>query len=236
MPKTKGFGNYLVDNFGTDGIKVGLMTINSVDGEQTVQGYKDSSGGDLLVDEQTWERDSTTYGPQILSFIDSGVTDVYVGTGDTQFAQFLLEADQLGLEARFWGSTGTISANTIELAGELSEGAYGVNVISSATGDKPGLNAYREAMFAAGAEEAQISTASLLAYTGGLVLEEMLTRAGECLTVENFVAAGESIKDFDTGGIMRPLNFSEENHLGNNDVIILQVQNGAWEELVVGQE
>ena len=74
------------------------------------------------------------------------------------------------------------------------------------------------------------------AYTGGLVLEEMLTRAGECLTVESFVAAGESIKDFDTGGIMRPLNFSAENHLGNNDVIILQVQNGAWEELVVGQE
>ena len=234
--QTKGFGNYLVENFGTDGIKVGLMTINSVDGEQTVQGYKDSSGGDLLVDEQTWERDSTTYGPQILSFIDSGVTDVYVGTGDTQFAQFLLEADQLGLDARFWGSTGTISANTIELAGDLSEGAYGVNVISSATGDKPGLNAYREAMLAAGAEEAQISTASLLAYTGGLVLEEMLTRAGECLTVESFVAAGESIKDFDTGGIMRPLNFSAENHLGNNDVIILQVQNGAWEELVVGQE
>ena len=234
--QTKGFGNYLVENFGTDGVKVGLMTINSVDGEQTVQGYKDSTGGDLLVDEQTWERDSTTYGPQILSFIDSGVTDVYVGTGDTQFAQFLLEADQLGLDARFWGSTGTISANTIELAGELSEGAYGVNVISSATGDKPGLNAYREAMFAAGAEEAQISTASLLAYTGGLVLEEMLTRAGECLTVESFVAAGESIKDFDTGGIMRPLNFSAENHLGNNDVIILQVQNGAWEELVIGQE
>ena len=140
------------------------------------------------------------------------------------------------MDARFWGSTGTISANTIELAGDLSEGAYGVNVISSATGDKPSLNAYREAMFAAGAEEAQISTASLLAYTGGLVLEEMLTRAGECLTVESFVAAGESIKDFDTGGIMRPLNFSAENHLGNNDVIILQVQNGAWEELVVGQE
>ena len=32
-----------------------------------------------------------------------------------------------------------------------------MNVISSATGDKPGLNAYREAM-AAGAEEAQISS------------------------------------------------------------------------------
>jgi ABC-type branched-subunit amino acid transport system substrate-binding protein len=207
------------------------MTINSVDGEQTVDGFKDSTGGSLLVNEQTWERDSTTYGPQILSFIDSGVTDVYVGTGDTQFAQFLVESDQLGLNARFWGSTGTISANTIELAGELSEGAYGVNVISSATADKPGLNTYREAMYAAGAVDADIGTASLLAYTGGLVLEEMLKGAGECITIESFVAAGEAIKDFETGGIMRPLNFSADNHLGNNDVIILQVQDGAWEEL-----
>ena len=229
--QTLGFGNYIVDTYGTDGIKVGLMTINSVDGEQTVDGFKDSTGGPLLENEQTWERDSTTYGPQILSFIDSGVTDVYIGTGDTQFAQFLLEADQLGLNARFWGSTGTISANTIELAGALSEGAYGVNVISSATGDKPGLNTYREAMYAAGAVDADIGTASLLAYTGGLVLEEMLRTAGECLTIESFVAAGEAIKNFETGGIMRPLNFSAENHLGNNDVIILQVQDGAWVEV-----
>ena len=229
--QTLGFGNYIVDTYGTDGVKVGLMTINSVDGEQTVDGFKDSTGGPLLVHEQTYDRDSTTYGPQILSFIDSGVTDVYVGAGDTQFAQFLVESDQLGLNARFWGSTGTISANTIELAGELSEGAYGVNVISSATADKPGLNTYREAMYAAGAVDADIGTASLLAYTGGLVLEEMLKGAGECMTIESFVAAGEAIKDFDTGGIMRPLNFSADNHLGNNDVIILQVQDGAWEEL-----
>ena len=229
--QTFGFGKVLVETYGIDGIKVGLMTINSVDGQQTVDGFKDSVGGSALVDEQTWERDSTTYGPQILSFIDSGVTDVYIGTGDTQFAQFLLEADQLGLDARFWGSTGTISANSIELAGDLSEGAYGVNVISSANGDKPGLNEYREAMFEAGATEAQISTASLLAYTGGLVLEEGLTRAGDCLNTASLAAAFESITDFSTGGIMRPLNFSSENHLGNNDVIILQVQDGVWVEV-----
>jgi len=229
--QTVGFGNYIVDTYGTDGIKVGLMTINSADGEQTVQGFKDSTGGPLLENEQTWERDSTTYGPQILSFIDSGVTDVYVGTGDTQFAQFLLESDQLGLDARFWGSTGTVSANTIELAGDISEGAYGVNVISSASADKPGLVIYRDAMYAAGAVDADIGTASLLAYAGGLVLEEMLKGAGECLTVESFKAAGEAIKNLDTGGIMRPLNFSAENHLGNNDVIMLQIIDGVYVEV-----
>ena len=60
------------------------------------------------------------------------------------------------------------------------------------------------------------------------MLEEALNRAGECLNIETFVAAMESIKDFDTGGIMAPLNFSAESHLGNNGVVLLQVQNGEW--------
>ena len=84
MPRQKGLEITLVENFGTDGIKVGLMTINSVDSESKL--FKDTKTvavETLLVDEQTWGSDSTTYGPQILSFIDSGVTDVYVGTGDT---------------------------------------------------------------------------------------------------------------------------------------------------------
>lgn len=227
--QTRGFSDYMATGFPGEDIKVGLMTINSVDGEQTVQGYRDGLGGDLLVSEQTYEGDSTTALPQAIAFQDAGVTDVYIGTGDALFAQFLQEADQIGLEARFWGSTGTISNTTIELAGDLAEGAYGVNVISSASAtDQPGIAAYNEEMMAAGADPAQIGTASLLAYTGGLVLEEALNRAGACLTVASFVDAMESIKDFDTGGIMAPLNFSPDNHLGNNGVVLLQVVNGEY--------
>ena len=231
--QTKGFGDFLVENAddisGGEEIKVGLMTINSVDGEQTVQGFKDSLGADLLVSEQTYEGDATTALPQVIAFDDAGVTDVYIGTGDALFAQVLQEADQIGLEARFWGSTGTITQNTIDLAGDLSEGAYGVNVISSATAtEKPGIARYQEEMLAAGAEETQLGTASLLAYTGGLVLEEALNRAGPCLNIDTFVEAMYSIQDFDTGGIMPPLTFTPDNHLGNNGVVLLQVQDGQW--------
>lgn len=227
--QTKGFSDYVASGFPDEDVTVGLLTINSVDGEQTVQGYKDGLGGDLLVSEQTYDPDATTTLPQVIAFNDAGVTDIYIGTGDALFAQFLQEADQIGLEARFWGSTGTITANTIELAGDLAEGAYGVNVIASASAvENPGIARYNDEMMAAGADPAQIGTASLLAYTGGLVLEEALNRAGECLTIESFVSAMESIKDFDTGGIMAPLNFSADNHLGNNGVVLLQVVDGVY--------
>ena len=230
--QTKGFSDYIAENFPDEDIRVGLLTINSVDGEQTVQGYKDGLGGDLLVAEETYEGDATTALAQVIAFDDADVTDVYIGTGDALFAQFLQEADQIGLEARFWGSTGTITANTIELAGDLAEGAYGVNVIASATDmSQPGIAKYNEEMTAAGADPAQIGTASLLAYTGGLVLEEALNRAGPCLTTETFVEAMHSIQDFDTGGIMPPLSFSPDNHLGNNGVVLLQVQDGEYVQI-----
>lgn len=230
--QTKGFSDYVASAFPGEDVRVGLMTINSVDGEQTVQGYKDGLGGDLLVSEQTYEGDATTALPQAIAFQDAEVTDIYIGTGDALFAQFLQEADQIGLEARFWGSTGTISNTTLELAGDLAEGAYGVNVIASASATElPGIARYQEEMLAAGAEESQIGTASLLAYTGGLVLEEALNRAGECLNVETFVEAMHSIENFDTGGIMPPLTFTPDNHLGNNGVVLLQVQDGQYVQI-----
>ena len=230
--QTKGFSDYVASAFPGEDVRVGLMTINSVDGEQTVQGYKDGLGGDLLVSEQTYEGDATTALPQAIAFQDAEVTDIYIGTGDALFAQFLQEADQIGLEARFWGSTGTISNTTLELAGDLAEGAYGVNVIASASATElPGIARYQEEMLAAGAEETQIGTASLLAYTGGLVLEEALNRAGECLNVETFVEAMHSIENFDTGGIMPPLTFTPDNHLGNNGVVLLQVQDGQYVQI-----
>lgn len=226
--QTRALSNLLPERFPDEDLKVGLLTINSVDGQQTVDGFKDGAGGDLLTSEQTWEPDATTVLPQVIALNDAGITDVYVGTGDALFAQFLQEADQIGLEARIWGSTGTVTSNTIELAGDLAEGAYGVTVNASATAPVPGIQKYREEMLAAGAEEAQLGTASLLAYTGGLVLEEALESAGPCLTVETFVDAMHQIKDFDTGGIMPPLTFTEDNHLGNNGIVIVQVVDGEY--------
>lgn len=231
--QTKALSNLLADEGATrfpgEDLKVGLLTINSVDGEQTVQGFKDGGAGGVLAAEETWEPDATTVLPQVIALNDAGVTDVYVGTGDALFAQFLQEADQIGLEARIWGSTGTVTSNTLELAGDLAEGRYGVTVNASANAvDLPGIAKYRDEMLAAGADEAQLGTASLLAYTGGLVMEEALIRAGDCLTVDTFVDAMHSIENFDTGGIMPPLTFTPENHLGNNGIVIVQVQNGEW--------
>ena len=83
-------------------------------------------------------------------------------------------------------------------------------------------------MAAAGATDADLSSASMLAYAGGLVLEQALRDVGECLNADALADAILALEDFSTGGIMAPINFDPATGLGNQGAIIQQVVNGAW--------
>jgi len=230
----RNWGNYLVNEFDSGGedVRVAILSNASADGQQTIDGFKASDGASLLVSEHRWEATSATFGPQILTMIDDGVTDVYIGTADTQFAQFLQEANQLGLDARFWGSGSVASQKTVELAGEdLVEGVYAIGYNDTFDSDVAGAQAYREVMEAGGVADDQLGAASILAYVGGLLIKEAATKAGPCLNNETFRTAMESIEDFDVGGLMPNLTFSPENHLGNNSIVIFQVQDGVWKSI-----
>ena len=156
------------------------------------------------------------------------MTDVYTVVGDTQFAQIIQEMDQVGLEARVWGTNAVVTSNLIDLVGELAEGALAVTVMTGLNADVPGLVTFREEMAAAGASDADLSSASMLAYAGGLVLEQALRDVGECLNADALADAILALEDFSTGGIMAPINFDPATGLGNQGAIIQQVVNGEW--------
>lgn len=52
--------------------------------------------------------------------------------------------------------------------------------------------------------------------------------ADKPLTGENIRASLESLKNFDTGGVTAPLNFSPTDHRGNDAARIYQVKSGKW--------
>ena len=220
------FGNEF--DLGGEEAKVAVLSLSTPDGQEAVQGFRDGAAGQWETASQTWERDSTTYQPQLLAMADAGVTDVYTVVGDTQFAQIINEANQVGLEARFWGTNAVVTTNITDLAGELAEGALGVTVMAGLNEDSPGINLFKEEMTAVGAEEADLSSASLLAYSGGLALEEGLRVAGDCLNADSLAEAFISLSDFDTGGIMAPINFDPATGLGNQGAIVQEIIDGVW--------
>jgi len=224
------FSNYFGNKFdyGSETPVVAGLVLNSPDGEEAAQGVRDGAAGQFEGGTQNWERDATTYQPQLLAMKDAGVTDVYTVVGDTQFAQIIQEMDQVGLDARVWGTNAVVTSNLIDLVGELAEGALAVTVMTGLNADVPGLVQFREEMAAVGASEADLSSASMLAYSGGLVLEQALRDVGECLNADALADALLALEDFSTGGIMAPINFDPATGLGNQGAIIQQVVDGVW--------
>ena len=60
---------------------------------------------------------------------------------------------------------------------------------------------------------------------------EGLRRAGRGLTEDAFLDAMESIRDWDSGGILPPVSFSADNHHAQRAGFICQLENGRFRAL-----
>lgn len=96
--------------------------------------------------------------------------------------------------------------------------------------DAPGIVAYRELMseYFPGHE---LNRYSLYGYVFGSLVVEGLERAGSQLTEGIFLDAMESIRDWDSGGILPPVSFSAKDHHAQDAGFICELKNGRFESL-----
>jgi hypothetical protein len=65
----------------------------------------------------------------------------------------------------------------------------------------------------------------------GKLIVEGLERAGKDLTRDKFLDAMESVRDWDSGGILPPVSFSESDHHAQKAGMICELRNGRFEPL-----
>lgn len=99
-----------------------------------------------------------------------------------------------------------------------------------ARGIEPGLAAYREAM-ARYAPGHPLNRYSLYGWVFTLLMVEGLRRVGRSLTREDFIDAMESIRDWDSGGIMPPVSFSASNHHAQHAGFVCELREGCFQPL-----
>ena len=147
-----------------------------------------------------------------------------------EVAIILRQAKELGLETTFVLSQGTGGALFVELAKEQAVGAYNVWYVGPVL-DAP-TAPVSEAFWAKfkkrfpGYPGGAPNLVDMTSYAGAMVFEEALKRAGRDLTREKFIAAMESIKDFQTGGLTNPASFSPKDHQGSKTLRVYQIQAG----------
>lgn len=223
----KAFSDYLAKELkGTP--KIGLLTLNSADGQDAVKGFKSGAAGKWVVAEQQFERTTTSWQPQLVALRSAGVTDIVLHASDTWTAKILSEAKQLGMKVNIYGSTGSVTPKLFELAGEASEGVKAVSIMAPAdNADIPGVKEMLDA-FAKYEPGYKPGTFALHSWVGGLITAEAMRSIEGELTRDALVKALESLEDFDTKGIIAPASFSKSTHLGSTQVMVVQAGGGAW--------
>lgn len=95
---------------------------------------------------------------------------------------------------------------------------------------EPGVIEYREAMQRYFPGHA-CNRYSLYGYVFGRLIVEGLQRAGPEIDRERFVDAMESIRGWDSGGILPPVSFSRTNHHAQSAGFIAELRNGRFADL-----
>jgi branched-chain amino acid transport system substrate-binding protein len=223
------FGNWIAAN--TKSLKVGTLTLNSPDGIDAVKGIKASDLGKQVVAEQQFERTTTSWKPQLEALKSAGANAVLLHASDAWSAKIVTEAKEIGFDADFFGSSGSVTNAYFKLAGDNANGIRSVAFLAApADVSVPGVKEFVDAF--AKYEPGYIpGTFALHAWVGGLIIAEALGKVDGTPTREALIDALNNIEGFSTGGASGDVTFTEDNHLASDEVIVVEAKNNAWVQI-----
>jgi len=159
--------------------------------------------------------------PQVIAFFGN----------PAEAAIAMRQARELGLNQPFFVGVTMVDQNFITAAKQTAEGASGFALVPFLPGsDDPTLKAWETKWkqeypnLPAG----RPNIFDILAYGDMYVLAEGLKRAGPEPTTDKLVAAFEAMKDYRVSAIATPRSFTPKHHIGNLQLVAMQVKNGQW--------
>lgn len=145
------------------------------------------------------------------------------------------QARQLGLKARIMGANSAGSRKYPEIVGEAAAGTQNILTLEVLPeGDAPAAVKFRTAFeqrFPDLARQGRPDLGDVLAYGGAQAFIDSLKRAGNPPTQKGFIAALESLKNFETG-LTLPTTFSATEREGNKAARIVEVESDLKRKLL----
>ncbi|MFA4911023.1 MAG: ABC transporter substrate-binding protein [Desulfobacteria bacterium] len=121
---------------------------------------------------------------------------------------------KLGYSPTFLAGDASCPDVVIPMAKTAAKGIIGVWAFMSWYDDTPGIRKMKEITLKYQPDAGEPNRHYSWGWVAAMIGAEGMKRAGKNLNGETFVAALESIKDFDTGGMSGPVGFSSKSHKG----------------------
>jgi len=152
---------------------------------------------------------------QILTLQQNAVD--YVITCDVlpPIISLLKTAEKYNYKPKKWfGFNWATDDMIVKACGAAAENYIGVNYFGAWSDDNPGMKLVKEIAAKYNRDEKSIGLTSLYTYGIGvsMLYVEAFKRAGKNLTPDTLKAAFETFRNFDTGGVLPPLTYTDKSH------------------------
>jgi ABC-type branched-subunit amino acid transport system substrate-binding protein len=198
------------------GKKIGIIYVNQASYKEMADHFVPEAKrlGLNVAGVESVEANQASFTAPLLRLKNAGV-QILVISATTDAIGILRDARSMGYAPQFTGWGFQFDFVT-EAGRNLFDGVAGVR--SYATVDSPAFAKYAARMEARGRGRSRTNDLEgFNAYGHGLVMSEVLKRAGVNPTRQSFVAGAETMKDYDNG-VMGPFSWSPNDHVGSHGV------------------
>jgi branched-chain amino acid transport system substrate-binding protein len=184
----------------------------------------------------SFKRGATDFSSQVARLKADGCDFVSLGSVVRESVGILTVAAKTDYKPIWVAFSPTYVPDLHDLGKEVAEGVYGVGQLDifyedTATGKvKEYIEAYKK-MF--GTAPNLQTTAG---YNGMMTFAHFAKLAGKNLTTDALIAAMESGESYQDIFGQAPIKFSKTNHLGSEELLVAQVQNGRWKTIATKQK
>ncbi len=148
---------------------------------------------------------------QVLSMKKAGAEYVIIFTLAPGIINFIKTAEKFDYFPTYLTFTWCADDSILKAVGKAAKIYYAGSMFGVWNNDSPGGKEMREIAQKYGSSP-KLPTLYIQGYTTTAILAEGLRRAGRNLTVEKFVDALETLKDFDCGGMLSPMTYTPTIH------------------------
>jgi len=228
---------YFVDNKGKK--KICSQSQDTDFGRDVMDGVREQlkamEGKASLVAEALNKPTDTDFTASVAKLRDANCDLIVLGGIIRDTLQFVSAARKTGWDVEMLGQAAIYDQSVAEVAGGVTEGVYTMTpILFTARSDmNPQVTEFAKNYKAKFGHEP--NWAAQLGYLQGSLTIVALEKAGKDLTVDSFLAALESVKDYKDIFGSPAMSFSTEKHQGSNESFLAQVQKGKWVTLNDGK-
>jgi ABC-type branched-subunit amino acid transport system substrate-binding protein len=180
----------------------------------------------VQVDEVVTKFQSTDYSP-IVGQVKAKQPDAVVTIlAFPEAAAYLKQAKLQGLTAPVYGYGPTGDEGLIKLAGDAANGFHAVSFTKPSLDPSPAMESYRAALKEFAPKE-QPSSNSAASFAGAMAFAEVLKTIKGDITPQSITNALSSAQTVETG-MLPPLKWGKDAHLGTNQLQRVEVQDGKF--------